>query len=83
MIRSFYIHSKLSIQGRLGGNGVWECAKRCMGNPLMSLDECIRACYHGHRGQGGKSSGTSDHMGQLSWRNSIQDGQTGMGENWN
>ena len=54
-----------------------------MGNPLMLFDECIRACYRGHRGQGGKPSGAADYMGQLSWKNSIQDGQTGMGENWN
>ena len=80
MIRSFYVHSKLSIQGRLGGNGVWECAKKCMGNPLMLFDECIRACYRVHRGQTGKSSGAADYMGQ---RSSIQDGETGMGENWN
>ena len=81
MIRSFYVHSKLSIQGRLGGNGVWECAKKCMGNPLMSIDECIKACYRGL--VEGKSSGAANDMGPRSMRNSIQDGETGMGENWN
>ena len=77
----FLIDSKLLIQGRLGGNGVWECTKKCMGNPLMSIDECIKACYRGL--VGGKSSGAANDMGPRSMRNSIQDGETGMGENWN
>ena len=77
----FLIDSKLLIQGRLGGNGVWECAKKCMGNPLMSIDECIKACYRGL--VEGKSSGAANDMGPRSMRNSIQDGETGMGENWN
>merc|ERR1712001_154611 len=67
MIRKRYSQNGSAL-GRLGGNGVWECAKKCMGNPLMSLDECIKACYRAT--VGGKSSGIT---GQRSRLNSIQD----------